>query len=251
MERVDVVVDEAIPVDLAYFPSVVTVTLDDGRALTERVDVPEGYPEKPLARGRGRWTRRGSAAPRRSSPPGSTSSWTAVLDLEHARRRRRAGACSRRARRRRHAVSDDAGTAMGDDGELAHRRPRGPRPPRTARRVARATRRSSGSARRWRPTARSTVARRRAACRARPRSASSAASSSRSCCRTRSSTSSCTSASPTARPPVVLVNTEFRGYMLEYVLNDAACTTLIADAEYLERLCGVRGGPARTSRPWS
>ena len=32
---------------------------------------------------------------------------------------------------------------------------------------------------------------------------------------------------------VVLVNTAFRGYMLEYVLNDAACPVLVADAEYL------------------
>jgi crotonobetaine/carnitine-CoA ligase len=32
---------------------------------------------------------------------------------------------------------------------------------------------------------------------------------------------------------VVLVNTSFRGYMLEYVLNDAACPVLIADPEYL------------------
>jgi crotonobetaine/carnitine-CoA ligase len=32
---------------------------------------------------------------------------------------------------------------------------------------------------------------------------------------------------------VVLVNTAFRGYMLEYVLNDAACSVLIADPEYL------------------
>jgi crotonobetaine/carnitine-CoA ligase len=32
---------------------------------------------------------------------------------------------------------------------------------------------------------------------------------------------------------VVLVNTSFRGYMLEYVLNDAACPVLIVDPEYL------------------
>jgi carnitine-CoA ligase len=32
---------------------------------------------------------------------------------------------------------------------------------------------------------------------------------------------------------VVLVNTAFRGYMLEYVLNDAACSVLVADPEYL------------------
>lgn len=48
MERVDVVVDDTIPVDLAYFPSIVTVSLTDGRVLTKRVDVPLGYPETPL-----------------------------------------------------------------------------------------------------------------------------------------------------------------------------------------------------------
>jgi carnitine-CoA ligase len=32
---------------------------------------------------------------------------------------------------------------------------------------------------------------------------------------------------------VVLINTTFRGYMLEYVLNDAGCTTLIADEQFL------------------
>jgi carnitine-CoA ligase len=34
--------------------------------------------------------------------------------------------------------------------------------------------------------------------------------------------------------PVVLVNTAFRGYMLEYVLNDAGCRFLVADEEFLE-----------------
>jgi 2-methylcitrate dehydratase PrpD len=48
MERVKVVVDESIPVNLAFFPSVVTVTLRDGRVLTERVDIPKGYPQDPL-----------------------------------------------------------------------------------------------------------------------------------------------------------------------------------------------------------
>jgi len=33
--------------------------------------------------------------------------------------------------------------------------------------------------------------------------------------------------------PVVLVNTAFRGYMLEYVLNDSGCRTLVVDAAYL------------------
>lgn len=36
--------------------------------------------------------------------------------------------------------------------------------------------------------------------------------------------------------PVVLVNTEFRGYLLEYVLNDAACATLLAGGEFLDAL---------------
>jgi 2-methylcitrate dehydratase PrpD len=49
MRRIDVVVDASIPVDLAYFPSVVTVSLTDGRRLSTRVDVPTGYPEKPLS----------------------------------------------------------------------------------------------------------------------------------------------------------------------------------------------------------
>ena len=35
---------------------------------------------------------------------------------------------------------------------------------------------------------------------------------------------------------VVLVNTAFRGYMLEYVLNDAACRVLVADETFLETL---------------
>lgn len=34
--------------------------------------------------------------------------------------------------------------------------------------------------------------------------------------------------------PVVLVNTAFRGYMLEYVLNDAGCRVLIVDEEFLD-----------------
>lgn len=39
---------------------------------------------------------------------------------------------------------------------------------------------------------------------------------------------------------VVLINTAFRGYMLEYVLNDSACTLLIAAPEYLPALCESR-----------
>ncbi len=34
----------------------------------------------------------------------------------------------------------------------------------------------------------------------------------------------------------VPINTAYRGYMLEYLLNDTACTTLVADAEYLDRV---------------
>ena len=36
--------------------------------------------------------------------------------------------------------------------------------------------------------------------------------------------------------PVVLINTTFRGYMLDYVLNDAKCRILICDAQYLDVL---------------
>jgi len=36
--------------------------------------------------------------------------------------------------------------------------------------------------------------------------------------------------------PVVLINTTFHGYMLEYVLNDAGCRTLLSEEEYLEVL---------------
>ena len=49
MRCVDVVVDNSIPVNMAFFPSIVTVTLKDGRRLTERVDVPVGYPSRPLS----------------------------------------------------------------------------------------------------------------------------------------------------------------------------------------------------------
>jgi 2-methylcitrate dehydratase PrpD len=48
MGLVDFVVDESLPVNLAYFASVVTVELADGQRLTERVDVQRGYPELPL-----------------------------------------------------------------------------------------------------------------------------------------------------------------------------------------------------------
>jgi crotonobetaine/carnitine-CoA ligase len=36
--------------------------------------------------------------------------------------------------------------------------------------------------------------------------------------------------------PVVLINTTFHGYMLEYVLNDAGCRTLLCEEQYLEAL---------------
>lgn len=48
MECTEVVVDETIPVNLAFFPSVLTVELADGRSLHSRVDVPKGYPARPL-----------------------------------------------------------------------------------------------------------------------------------------------------------------------------------------------------------
>lgn len=48
MHLVDFVVDESLPVNLAYFASVVTVELADGQRLTERVDVQRGYPELPF-----------------------------------------------------------------------------------------------------------------------------------------------------------------------------------------------------------
>lgn len=35
---------------------------------------------------------------------------------------------------------------------------------------------------------------------------------------------------------IVLINPEFRGYMLEYVVNDAACTVIVADAVSVEEL---------------
>jgi crotonobetaine/carnitine-CoA ligase len=36
--------------------------------------------------------------------------------------------------------------------------------------------------------------------------------------------------------PMVPVNTAYRGYMLEYLLNDTGCRILVADAQYLDRL---------------
>lgn len=50
MRKVDVVVDDTIPVNLAFFPSVVTIELAGGRTLRARVDVPKGYPEDPFGR---------------------------------------------------------------------------------------------------------------------------------------------------------------------------------------------------------
>jgi 2-methylcitrate dehydratase PrpD len=49
MHLVDFVVDESLPVNLAYFASVVTIELADGRRLTQRIDVQRGYPELPLS----------------------------------------------------------------------------------------------------------------------------------------------------------------------------------------------------------
>jgi len=49
MQKVTVVVDASIPVNLAYFGSKVTVELDDGRIRSTSVDVPAGYPQHPLS----------------------------------------------------------------------------------------------------------------------------------------------------------------------------------------------------------
>jgi crotonobetaine/carnitine-CoA ligase len=40
---------------------------------------------------------------------------------------------------------------------------------------------------------------------------------------------------------VVLINTSFTGYLLEYVLNDAACRVLVADERFLEDLAASEG----------
>lgn len=48
MSRVDFVVDESLPVDLAFFATIVTATCTDGTVLRRRVDVQRGYPERPL-----------------------------------------------------------------------------------------------------------------------------------------------------------------------------------------------------------
>src|SRR5579862_1326581 len=37
----------------------------------------------------------------------------------------------------------------------------------------------------------------------------------------------------------VPINTAYRGYMLEYVLNDTACTVIVAQEEYLDRIRDV------------
>lgn len=50
MERVDVIVDESIPVNLAFFPSDVTIERRSGATVNKRVDVARGYPSKPLSR---------------------------------------------------------------------------------------------------------------------------------------------------------------------------------------------------------
>jgi len=49
MEKVHVVVDESIPLNQAYFPSIVSAHLDDGVVRSTRVDVPQGYPQHPLS----------------------------------------------------------------------------------------------------------------------------------------------------------------------------------------------------------
>jgi 2-methylcitrate dehydratase PrpD len=50
MERVEVVVDESIPVNLAFFPSDVRIERAGGPTVGRRVDVARGYPSKPLSR---------------------------------------------------------------------------------------------------------------------------------------------------------------------------------------------------------
>jgi 2-methylcitrate dehydratase PrpD len=50
MERVDVIVDESIPVNLAFFPSDVTIERRRGATVNKRVDVARGYPSRPLTR---------------------------------------------------------------------------------------------------------------------------------------------------------------------------------------------------------
>lgn len=49
MGLVEVVVDESLPVDLAFFPTVVTVDRTDGGPLTRRTDSQHGYPASPLS----------------------------------------------------------------------------------------------------------------------------------------------------------------------------------------------------------
>jgi 2-methylcitrate dehydratase PrpD len=49
MERVEMKVDESLPVDLAYFPTVVTMELADGTTVSRRTDVQHGYPERPMS----------------------------------------------------------------------------------------------------------------------------------------------------------------------------------------------------------
>jgi 2-methylcitrate dehydratase PrpD len=49
-EATTVVTDPELPVNLAFFPTVVTVRLRDGREVRRRVDAPRGYPHEPLSR---------------------------------------------------------------------------------------------------------------------------------------------------------------------------------------------------------
>lgn len=48
MSLVDVVVDEELPIDLAYFATVVTIEFDSGHRVTVRNDAQHGYPHDPL-----------------------------------------------------------------------------------------------------------------------------------------------------------------------------------------------------------
>jgi 2-methylcitrate dehydratase PrpD len=49
MKLVEVVVDETLPVNLAFFPTIVSVELADGSRRTQRVDSQRGYPGAPLS----------------------------------------------------------------------------------------------------------------------------------------------------------------------------------------------------------
>lgn len=49
MKRVEMKVDDSLPVELAYFPTIVTMELADGTTISRRTDVQYGYPERPMS----------------------------------------------------------------------------------------------------------------------------------------------------------------------------------------------------------